>query len=118
MYYISIFSIRGNKFCGEIPKTLCTLNTFQILDLAQNNLPGIIPDCFKNFEFMARTDSEAPELLYYFRDAHVQWNESIILMKGRIIEYDIILKYVKIMDLSSNNLSGEIPKELTQLKAL
>ncbi|XP_065863473.1 receptor-like protein EIX2 [Euphorbia lathyris] len=117
-YYMSILSLRGNNFHGHIPEEICHLGSLQILDLAHNNLTGIIPSCIKNFKFMATTDSQVPEFFYYIGDGHIQWDESILLLKGKIVEYDKILKYVKIMDLSSNHLSGEIPEEITQLIAL
>ncbi|WCJ37365.1 hypothetical protein M5689_018511 [Euphorbia peplus] len=40
------------------------------------------------------------------------------MMKGRIAKYDSILEYVKIIDLSSNNLSGYIPGKITRLSTL
>ncbi|GKV36249.1 hypothetical protein SLEP1_g44397 [Rubroshorea leprosula] len=39
-------------------------------------------------------------------------------MKGQLLEYSRILYLVKAIDFSSNNLSGEIPTEMTNLKDL
>ncbi|WCJ23614.1 Receptor-like protein EIX2 [Euphorbia peplus] len=116
--YMSILSLRGNNFDGHIPEEICQLTSLQILDFADNNLSGIIPSCIKNFHFMASTDSQVPGFFYYIGDGQIQLDESTISMKGRTVEYDTILKYVKILDLSNNHLSGEIPKEITQLIAL
>ncbi|KAJ9171065.1 hypothetical protein P3X46_019115 [Hevea brasiliensis] len=112
-----ILNLRTNKFHGYIPKQLCHLVSLQILDLSHNYLSGTIPSCIKNFIAMATTDFVAqiyamPTPYAFFGD------DTEIVMKGRTVEYDIILKFVKSMDLSSNNLSGEIPKEITRLVAL
>ncbi|WCJ23613.1 receptor like protein 26 [Euphorbia peplus] len=116
--YMAILSLRGNNFHGHIPREICQLRSLQILDLAHNNLSGIIPSCIENFIFMSTTDSEVPQFFYYIGDGHIQWDESVLLMKGRTVEYDTILKYVKILDLSSNHLFGDIPNEITKLIAL
>ncbi|WCJ23610.1 receptor like protein 26 [Euphorbia peplus] len=117
-HYMSILSLRGNNFHGHIPREICQLRSLQILDLAHNNLSGIIPSCINNFQFMSTTDSQVPQFFYYIGDGQVQFDESILLLKGRIVEYDTILKYVKILDLSSNHLFGDIPHEITNLIAL
>uniref|UniRef100_A0A2N9HSE5 Leucine-rich repeat-containing N-terminal plant-type domain-containing protein n=1 Tax=Fagus sylvatica TaxID=28930 RepID=A0A2N9HSE5_FAGSY len=54
-----------------------------------------IPNCLKNISAMATSDDEGHEL-----------------------EYEKNLKYVKIIDLSSNNLSGSIPDEISVLLEL
>ena len=40
------------------------------------------------------------------------------MIKGKDLEYSTTLQLVKIIDLSNNNLSGEIPEEVTCLKGL
>ncbi|KAJ9169497.1 hypothetical protein P3X46_017684 [Hevea brasiliensis] len=112
-----ILNFRANKFHGHIPKELCHLASLQILDLSHNNLSGIFPSCIKNFSSMTKIDSVAQVFnvssgYLYFGD------DALIVMKGRMVEYEKILKFVKSIDLSDNNLSGEIPKEITSLLSL
>ena len=42
----------------------------------------------------------------------------LVVIKGKDLEYSTTLQLVKIIDLSNNNLSGEIPAEVTHLKGL
>ncbi|KAK2976426.1 hypothetical protein RJ640_001819 [Escallonia rubra] len=107
-------NLRSNKFSGQIPSDICHLNSLQILDLANNNLSGEIPGCMGNFTAMATELSNGGKISYsswsggFFEDAYV-------VTKGSELQYDGTLSLVTSMDLSSNNLSGEVPKELTSL---
>ncbi|WCJ41313.1 Receptor-like protein EIX1 [Euphorbia peplus] len=119
---LTILILGGNKFHGKISKEICQLQSLQILDLSYNSLSGDIPNCINNFTFMAVIDS--PDQTFSFGrrsgdggDISVI-DDAMIMMKGRTVEYQSILQYVRIMDFSSNNLSGEIPKEITKLLKL
>nr|POE51006.1 mdis1-interacting receptor like kinase 1 [Quercus suber] len=46
---IFMLRLRSNLFNGIIPKKWCNLYKLHILDIAQNNLSGDIPNCFNNF---------------------------------------------------------------------
>ncbi|KAJ9171064.1 hypothetical protein P3X46_019114 [Hevea brasiliensis] len=112
-----ILNFRANKFHGHIPKELCHLASLQILDLSHNNLSGIFPSCIKNFSSMTKIDSVAQVFNVYTGYLYFG-DDALIVMKGRMVEYEKILKFVKSIDLSDNNLSGEIPKEITSLISL
>ncbi|XP_008245752.1 PREDICTED: receptor-like protein 12 [Prunus mume] len=45
----SFFFISNNQFTGEIPPTICSLSSLQILDLSNNKLSGKIHECIGNF---------------------------------------------------------------------
>uniref|UniRef100_A0A0R0EB96 Disease resistance R13L4/SHOC-2-like LRR domain-containing protein n=1 Tax=Glycine max TaxID=3847 RepID=A0A0R0EB96_SOYBN len=77
-----------NNLSGSIPTWMSHL---QVLDLAQNNLSGNIPSCFIGV---------------------------LLWLKGREDEYRNILGLVTSIDLSSNKLLGEIPREITSLNGL
>ncbi|KAL4613946.1 hypothetical protein ACB092_07G019400 [Castanea dentata] len=55
LYSAYIFSLSSNKFHGGIPQSLCTATYLQVLDLSNNTLDGMIPQCLiemsENFEF-------------------------------------------------------------------
>ncbi|KAJ9678980.1 hypothetical protein PVL29_021025 [Vitis rotundifolia] len=99
--------LRSNKFIGEIPSQICQLSSLTVLDVSDTELSGIIPRCLNNFSLMATIDT--PDDL--FTDLEYSSYELEGLYKG-------ILKYVRMVVLSSNNFSGSIPTELSQLFGL
>ena len=46
------------------------------------------------------------------------FESALVVIKGKILEYSTTLQLVKSIDLSKNNLSGVIPKEVTTLQGL
>ncbi|XP_040866532.1 receptor-like protein EIX2 [Glycine max] len=99
---VKILLLRSNSFTGHIPNEICQLSLLQVLDLAQNNLSGNIPSCFSNLSAMT-LKNQISVLLW---------------LKGRGDEYRNFLGLVTIIDLSSNKLLGEIPREITYLNGL
>ncbi|CAL5364063.1 unnamed protein product [Camellia sinensis] len=112
-----VLNVRSNKFQGDIPHELCCLSSLQILDLAHNNLSGPVPRCFNNFSAIAKKQNSSGDISYIEGFAEFLEN-AILVTKGRIFEYSTILQLVTSMDLSKNNLSGEIPEGLTTLVEL
>ncbi|GLT28903.1 hypothetical protein SLA2020_038050 [Shorea laevis] len=114
---LKILSLHSNKFSGHIPKELCALNFLQILDLGHNNLSGSLPRCISNLSAMvySTNDSFGNNIKYkfgYFIE------NAFLVMKGRILEYDMTLNLVRILDFSNNSLSGDIPWEIASLHEL
>ncbi|XP_062076447.1 receptor-like protein EIX2 [Humulus lupulus] len=122
-------SLRSNKFYGNIPLNLCRLTQIQILDLSLNDLSGAIPSCIQNFTAMIQImdDQEAtistlikiPSITRrYERIVKYYENIASITWKGKEHEYEEILGLLRIIDLSSNKLNGEIPIEVTDLSQM
>ncbi|KAK3002938.1 hypothetical protein RJ639_019103 [Escallonia herrerae] len=109
--------LRSNKFSGQIPSDICHLNSLQILDLANNNLSGEIPRCMGNLISMATKISNGGPISYSLFYGQLL-EDAYVVTKGSEFQYDATLSPVTSMDLSSNNLSGEIPKELISLVGL
>ncbi|KAE8077784.1 hypothetical protein FH972_016313 [Carpinus fangiana] len=98
--------LRSNRFHGSIPLEFCHFNLLQIMDLSHNKLSGYIPQCFGNLSTMVRQVSGET----------FSMGEILLIMKGAEYKYySQSLSLVTSMDLSSNNLIGEIPEELTSL---
>ncbi|KRH09037.2 hypothetical protein GLYMA_16G191000v4 [Glycine max] len=121
---MKILRLRSNSFSGHIPNEICQMSLLQVLDLAKNNLSGNIPSCFRNLSAMTlvnrstypRIYSQAPNDTAY---SSVLSIVSVLLwLKGRGDEYGNILGLVTSIDLSSNKLLGEIPREITDLNGL
>ena len=108
---LMILELRFNTFSGHIPFQMCQLKYLRILDLSLNNFSGTIPRCV--FFGMAK---ETLSLIYY---PYTTYSEGFILtLKSRELRYQGILHLVTLLDLSSNNLSGEIPEEVMTLVGL
>ncbi|XP_062076469.1 receptor-like protein EIX2 [Humulus lupulus] len=117
-----LLSLKSNKFDGSIPLNLCLLTKIQVLDLSSNELSGAIPSCIEEFTSMKQmgnqesTISSTPLVSYYHRTSFGSYNNiASITWKGVEYEYDKILGLLRVIDLSSNKLKGEIPIEVTHL---
>ena len=112
---LMILKLRSNTFSGRIPSQMCHLQNLKILDLALNNLSGPIPRCV----FSGMTSygfGDTLSLIYY---PYTTYSEGVNLtLKSKELEYNSVLFLVKLLDLSSNNLSGEIPEEVMTLVGL
>ncbi|KAH6835202.1 hypothetical protein C2S53_003426 [Perilla frutescens var. hirtella] len=115
---LRILILRSNRFSGEIPSEICQLNNLQILDLSDNSFSGIIPSCVENFTAMATKRSLAQYDYSSSYSGASFIDSALVATKGNILQYDTILSLVTNIDLSSNNLSGDIPNKLTSLVEL
>ncbi|KAH6761473.1 hypothetical protein C2S52_018906 [Perilla frutescens var. hirtella] len=122
---LRILILRSNKLGGEISSEICHLQLLQILDLSNNRFSGMIPRCVCNFDAMA-TKMVLKHEFYTIMISKPPYaaigkdliESASITTKGVESEYNTILWLVTNIDLSMNNLSGEIPKELTRLVGL
>ncbi|GMN21062.1 hypothetical protein TIFTF001_040016 [Ficus carica] len=115
--------LNSNGFRGSIPSNLCNLQSLQILDLSVNNISGAIPSCIDNFTSFVQDEGDgSPSLsVYVFVSEVVAYPydvSAVILWKGREYTYEQILGLLRIIDLSSNRLTGDIPDELANLVQL
>ncbi|KAM4102243.1 hypothetical protein ACB094_05G209200 [Castanea mollissima] len=110
---VKILRLRSNQFSGIIPRQWCNLPALHILDVAQNNLFGRIPNCLGNFSALIYGNG------IIWPSFYVNYVEKAIIMtKGRELEYGSTLQFVTTIDFSGNNLIGGIPDEITSLTAL
>lgn len=116
---LTYLSLRQNRFYGSIPPDICKLTNLQMLDLSGNTISGKIPPCFNNLTSLVNNNSatRAPQYLVfgfydmYHEYASVQW-------KHQESEYKKTLGLLKLIDLSSNKLVGNIPKAFSSLRGL
>ncbi|XP_050368505.1 receptor-like protein EIX2 [Argentina anserina] len=107
-----------NKFTGSIPHQLCALSRLHALDLSHNKLSGSIPRCLGNLTQLTNSGG-MPQPFPSLEDTPDMEPWHIDLdPKGVEYEYTTILPLVNTIDLSGNNLSGEIPEEMRSLSTL
>ncbi|GJW23004.1 leucine-rich repeat-containing protein [Tanacetum coccineum] len=115
---LKLLSLRSNKLEGEIPVELCRLTSIQILDLSHNNLSGTLPTCFYNFSIMSGRQQSSPIVIYDLLFQVQVLGSALLVTKGREFQYSTILYLVTTLNLSGNNFSGPIPKEIMGLLGL
>ncbi|XP_074284131.1 receptor-like protein EIX2 [Silene latifolia] len=116
--------LRKNYFIGEIPLSVCQLTNLQILDLANNQISGVIPNCIDNFTAMVGITNQG----LYFSSVDmidgwgmlntVEAETAIVSWKGGEQRYKETVRFVKYIDLSGNELRGEIPYGISILNGL
>ncbi|CAO2821064.1 unnamed protein product [Amaranthus hypochondriacus] len=119
-----ILRLRNNHFVGGIPLSLCEFSFLQILDLSKNHISGSIPKCIYNLTSMKNGTNLLPELQYdpewdlelsnsdyYIEAATIMWKRKDSIFRNS-------LGLVKEIDMSNNELQGEIPNEIFSLTGL
>ncbi|KAM1638529.1 hypothetical protein ACFXTN_007931 [Malus domestica] len=113
---LSMLRLRSNYLSGHISQQLCNLHDLHILDLSNNSLSGTIPMCLDNLASLVNDDYNGYAYDYMIFDHSSEILEHAKLtLKGEELVYNKTLYLVKSIDLSSNNLQGEIPKEISNL---
>nr|GMD34060.1 receptor-like protein 12 isoform X1 [Ipomoea batatas] len=125
---LKVLYLHSNKLKGSIPTSICQLQSIRIIDLSSNNLSGSIPTCFSNYSIaMSQTSDEWFQSFSRIGQSHfngistplhIYYDTELVMWKGRELEYDKNLKFLKVIDLSSNRLAGNIPIDLTNLHEL
>ncbi|KAK2447509.1 receptor protein EIX2 [Trifolium repens] len=114
---LSELLLRGNTLTGSIPEELCQLPSLHLLDLAENKFTGSIPTCLGNVNGF-----KIPQTYFNYSFlssrvlGYVPYTKHInLVINGRIVEYLNQMQMHSIIDLSMNDLSREIPVNITQL---
>ncbi|QCD93831.1 LRR receptor-like serine/threonine-protein kinase FLS2 [Vigna unguiculata] len=124
--HLIVLRLRGNKIQGSIPQSLCNMLSLKVLDLSSNNITGKIPQCIGLISAMSDMEFRG-EIIFYrtsapliFHDSGIGFFEDEISLtwKGGNYEMGKILGYFIAIDISNNNLVGEIPESITSLVGL
>ncbi|XP_006599586.3 receptor-like protein EIX2 [Glycine max] len=121
---LQILSLSVNHFNGSVPVHLCYLRQIHILDLSRNNLSKGIPTCLRNYTAMMESRVITSQIVMGRRISSTSispliYDSNVLLMwKGQDHMYWNPENLLKSIDLSSNDLTGEVPKELGYLLGL
>ncbi|XP_030938053.1 receptor-like protein EIX2 [Quercus lobata] len=117
-----VLRLRSSEFKGYIPQQICQLSSLRVLDLANNSLSGSIPNCLKNISAMALPNFNIisfSSMSFIYSYIYGSYVENVHLVpKEKEMEYEENILLVRLIDLSSNNLSGSIPTEISDLSEL
>ncbi|GJM90242.1 hypothetical protein PR202_ga06503 [Eleusine coracana subsp. coracana] len=109
---LEMLFLEGNRFNGTIPAWINSLESLFYLNISNNTLTGEIPAALMDMQMLKRgkttthVDPRMFQLTVYF---------------GRSLQYRISNGFPKVLNLSCNLLTGEIPQQignLTNLQAL
>jgi len=121
MRKLKILSMRVNGFSGSVPVHLCYLRHLQVLDLSRNSLSGKFPTCLRNFSALMER-SVLPMAMVRKRripySALIYDSYLLLQWKGQDHEFRSPENLLKSIDLSSNNLTGELSKDIGYLVGL
>ncbi|KAM6570713.1 hypothetical protein CsatB_018698 [Cannabis sativa] len=115
---LRILKLRSNAFFGELPSLLSNLSSLQVLDLADNEFNGSIPASFGYFKAMIENQRINHYLFYGFYRGIYFEDSLVVNLKNQDQKYTKTLSLVVSLDLSANDLSGELPSTLTNLLGL
>ncbi|KAK9025534.1 hypothetical protein V6N11_038398 [Hibiscus sabdariffa] len=144
---LRILLLGNNRFDGSIPRQLCRLRNISIMDLSNNSFSGSIPSCLSNISFGNDSHDSFEDLtvsyllgsltahfgsanpLQELYDSTSLWDVVVLgdeyvykinfFTKNTLLSYKgNILNYMSGLDLSCNNLTGDIPQSLGKLTSL
>uniref|UniRef100_A0ACD5YNR6 Uncharacterized protein n=1 Tax=Avena sativa TaxID=4498 RepID=A0ACD5YNR6_AVESA len=106
---LEVLILSNNQLVGSIPAWIQTLRKLLYLDISSNNITGVIPTILLDMPMLKSQKTEAHldprvfELPVYISPS---------------LQYRVPIAFPKVLDLSNNKLTGEIPMDIGQLKAL
>ncbi|XP_020081928.1 LRR receptor-like serine/threonine-protein kinase ERL2 [Ananas comosus] len=117
---LMVLSLRSNAFFGSIPSEIVRLGYLRILDLSHNNLSGTIPRSIGKFSSTASEKGIPEDYIRYLEDESDEglMGSLYFVVKGETRDYAKLLYLFESIDLSCNDLYGEIPDEIGDLQAL
>ncbi|XP_031384174.1 receptor-like protein 47 [Punica granatum] len=128
---LRILILRSNRLYGPImePQNDSVFPMLQIVDLSHNTFEGFLPSkYFHCWKAMRALNISGLSYLGESITMPVTWLQGLIIEdydysmaiinKGMALNYAKILEYLMVIDLSSNNFTGEIPKSIGSLEGL
>ncbi|WVZ15492.1 hypothetical protein V8G54_013058, partial [Vigna mungo] len=131
MQQLIILIMRGNHFSGNLTLPLCYLERIQLFDLSRNNLSGGIPTCLNNFTALSGNNinkTETENRVHWYNNTYYEiysissysyYTLQITWMwKGVERNFANPELTLRSIDLSCNDLTGKMPREITYMFGL
>ncbi|OAY52773.1 hypothetical protein MANES_04G110000v8 [Manihot esculenta] len=138
---LRVLLLGGNRLNGHIPSGLCQLNNVSLLDLSRNYFSGSIPHCLYNLSFGRKELYGQFDVSYsldytgdeVYRESVIgleKYSSSYYIFTSKVEEVEFVTKHMNYafkgdilnylfgLDLSDNNLEGQIPDQLGKLSQL
>eukprot|EP01018_Ginkgo_biloba_P031502 Gb_22857 [translate_table: standard] len=119
---LQVLLLRSNYFRGRIPSEISQMKNLHVLDISSNSISGSIPESILNLPAMTKLQEKDCALGDdYNIDGYVFdiYRDGLELhMKGRDMQYPYVLCNRNSIDLSNNQLTGQIPPGIGALKGL
>ncbi|WMV07550.1 hypothetical protein MTR67_000935 [Solanum verrucosum] len=118
---LEVFELSKNNLSGQIASAICSLKALTVLDLGSNNLKGTIPRCLGEISGLRVFDLSNNNLSGAINTAFSIGNTlRVINLHGNKLEgAGNLFVHLRIIDLSSNGFSGNLPMSLFEnLKAM
>ncbi|CAL5029692.1 unnamed protein product [Urochloa decumbens] len=135
---LGTLNLASNSLTGELDPSICSLTSINLLDISNNNISGSLPNCnnplallFLNMSgnllsgdvaphaFFSNATVTALDLSYNQFTGNIDWIQTLGTVRyislgrnkfnGQISPKLCVLQYLRIIDLSDNQLSGSLP---------
>ncbi|XP_057829292.2 receptor-like protein 47 [Cryptomeria japonica] len=114
---LMILVLRSNKFEGHIPHQLSNLSSLHVLDISHNGLIGYIPPQLAALKSMRNSTVGSSHgndgSSYYYKEEIQVFNKGL-----EMVYVSSVMLLITCIDLSVNNLTGDIPSVIGNLKSL
>ncbi|XP_059069737.1 receptor-like protein EIX1 isoform X1 [Cryptomeria japonica] len=113
---LGVLVMKDNNFIGSIPLEIGKLKSLQILLLSSNHISGSIPHTIVSMEAMVNTSQDGFILSASY---NVYYRDGLVMnLKGTVRSFSYILSTLTVIDLSNNELEGELVSDFGNLKGL
>ncbi|KAL7219587.1 hypothetical protein ACSBR2_012610 [Camellia fascicularis] len=120
-----VFSISDNNLTGEIPPLICDLRLLEVLDLSNNSLSGLIPQCLGNLSNSLSVlnlgiNSFRGTFTTTFTKGNVLWNLNLNgnQIEGQVPRSLLNCRHLEVLDLGKNKINDTFPHWLGTLRNL
>ncbi|KAK3152167.1 hypothetical protein QOZ80_2BG0155320 [Eleusine coracana subsp. coracana] len=126
---IQVLALNGCSLSGKLPLWLSKLTNLEVLLLYGNQLTGSIPDWINSlthlFHINISNNSLTGEILKALMDMRMLKVDKVApkvfdlpVYKSQSLQYSTPISFSTMLNIGINNITGIIPKEIGQLKAL